>query len=124
MVTIAIPVTSQNGIKSELSEHFNKTTSFAVLTSEGEKIDGLHFIDNRLHDAKEPKSNAAYLVESGVDVLLTGSIGPHMIAELLNGGTRVFKGGIGNVEHVIKDYAAGRLTEIDTAGEVSHHHHH
>jgi len=118
MVTIAIPVVAENGLQSELNEHFGMTEDFAVFDSEDVGAKGLNFISN---DPRETgaKSNAQFLVEHGVKIVLSGWIGPHMLDELLAAGVRVFKGAVGTVGDVIEDYRAGMLTEVRSPGEMT-----
>jgi predicted Fe-Mo cluster-binding NifX family protein len=118
MVKTAIPVVTKNGLKSELNEHFGMAEDFVVFEYERGEVADLQFITNDTLKTKEPKQNAAFLVDAGVKIVLSGSIGPHMLVILLKEGVRVFKGGAGTAEDVIEDYKAGMLTEVHTPGEM------
>jgi predicted Fe-Mo cluster-binding NifX family protein len=117
MVIVAVPVVSEEGLKSELNDHFGMTEDFAVFDFEDGEAKGLRFITNdpRVTGAKP---NSRFLVENGVKVVLSGWIGPHMLVDLLLGGIRVFKGAAGTVGDAIEDYKAGMLTEVRDVGEM------
>ncbi len=118
MVTTAIPVVTENGLRSELNDHFGMTEDFALFDDEDGDAKGVKFISN---DPRETgaKSNAQFLVEHGVKIVLSSWIGPHMLNELLAAGVRVFKGAAGTVGDVIEDYKAGMLTEVRDVGDMS-----
>ena len=117
MVLIAVPVVAENGMRSELNEHFGMTEDFAVFDFEAGEAKGLRFIVN---DPRETgaKSNAQFLVDNGVKIVLSSWIGPHMLVELLLDGIRVFKGAAGTLGDAIEDYKAGMLTEVRDVGEM------
>ena len=117
MVTVAVPVVSEEGLRSELNDHFGMTEDFAVFDFEAGEAKDLKFISN---DPRETgaKPNAQFLIEQGVKIVLSSWIGPHMLNALLDSGVRVFKGAAGTVGDVIEDYKAGMLTEVRSPGEM------
>lgn len=118
MVKIAVPVESPDGLISELSDHFGMAEDFAVFEYDRGTVAELKFIRND-QDQLERKSNAQFLNEEGVKIVLAGSIGPHMLIILLGEGIRVFKGAAGTLEDVLEDFKADMLTEVHNPGEMS-----
>lgn len=114
---IGIPIESTNGLSSSVNEHFGMSEYFAVLDVDGDKPGKVSVLENN-PDMKEPKTPVDILAENGVDIVLAGGIGPHMIKELLDKGIRIFKGAAGTAEQAFEDYKAGMLTEVRTAGEM------
>ncbi len=112
---LGIPVVSINGMASEVNEHFGMSEHFALLDVEGDKIEKLGFVSD---DPRAHKTPAALLAENGVNIVLAGGIGPHMIKELLDAGLRVYRGAAGDVRQAIEEYRAGMLSEVRTAGEM------
>jgi predicted Fe-Mo cluster-binding NifX family protein len=112
---LGIPVVSVNGMASEVNEHFGMSEHFALLDVEGDKIEKLGFVSD---DPRAHKSPAALLAENGVNIVLAGGIGPHMIKELFDSGLRVYRGAVGDLEQTFEDYKADMLTEVRTVGEM------
>lgn len=118
MVKVAIPVEAPNGLLSELSDHFGMAEDFAILEYDRGVISDLRFAHNDQERLPEPKTNAQFLVEEGVRMVLAGYIGPHMLTVLLGEGIRVFKGAAGTLEDVLEDFKADMLTEVHSSGEM------
>ena len=114
---LGIPVVAVNGMASEVNEHFGMSEHFALLDVDDGKISKLDFVSDS-PDLKEHRTPAALLAEKGVNVVITGGIGPHMIKELLDAGLRIYRGAVGDVEQAFEDYKAGMLTEVRTVGEM------
>lgn len=114
---LGIPVITANGMASEVNEHFGMSEQFALLDVEGDKIEKMEFVSDS-PGQKEHKSPAGLLADKGVNIVLAGGIGPHMIKELLDAGLRIYRGAVGDVEQTFEDYKAGMLTEVRTPGEM------
>jgi predicted Fe-Mo cluster-binding NifX family protein len=114
---LGIPVESTNGLSSGVNEHFGMSEFFVLLEVDGDRVDKVSVLENN-PDMKEPKTPADILAENGVNIVLAGGIGPHMIKELLDKGIRIFKGAVGTAEQAYEDYKAGMLTEVRTVGEM------
>jgi predicted Fe-Mo cluster-binding NifX family protein len=114
---LGIPIISPDGMASEVNEHFGMSEHFAILDVEGDKIVKMDFVSDD-PCLKEHKTPAALLAEKGVNIVLAGGIGPHMIKELLDAGLRIYRGAIGDLEQTFEDYKAGMLTEVRTAGDM------
>jgi len=108
---IGIPIAAPAGLASEVNEHFGMSEYFALLEVEGDKIVKMDVLAD---DAalKERKTPAAALADHGVNVILAGGIGPHMIQELQERGIRIFRDAAGTVEQAFEDYKAGMLSEV------------
>ncbi len=107
---IGVPIVAPNGMESEINEHFGMSEHFAIIDVEGDDIKSMEFIRER-PSLKEPKTPAQLLAEHGVEVVLAGGIGPHMIEELLDRGIKVFRGAAGTIEQAFEDYRAGMLSQ-------------
>ncbi|CAJ37488.1 NifB/NifX family molybdenum-iron cluster-binding protein [Methanocella arvoryzae] len=117
MVKVAVPIESANGMLSELNDHFGMAEDFAVFEYDHGEISDLRFMHND-QEKPEPKTNAQFLADEGVKIVLAGFIGPHMLTVLLGEGIRVFKGAAGTLEDVLEDFKADMLTEVHTPGEM------
>ncbi|GAB6157124.1 NifB/NifX family molybdenum-iron cluster-binding protein [Desulfotomaculum varum] len=56
-------------------------------------------------------ATASLLNEQGVDVLITGNVGPNAFTALQAAGIKVFTGATGSVQDALQDYRAGKLSE-------------
>jgi predicted Fe-Mo cluster-binding NifX family protein len=117
MVKVAIPVVSPDGMRAELNDHFGMAEDFAIFNYENGEVTGLRFVSND-SSLEGAKTNAELLVDNGVQMVLAGSIGPHMLTVLLDKGVRVFKGAAGTLEDVIEDFKAGMLSEVRSPGAL------
>lgn len=117
MTKFAIPVESDSGMASRINDHFGMTEYFLVLEADGDQIASR----SMLHDdpsAAGHRPPAHFLADNGVQIVLAGDMGPHMIQILLDRGVRIFKGAVGTAEDAWEDYKANMLTEIHTAGDM------
>jgi len=113
MTLVALPVVSDEGLSSKVSEHFSMSDHYAILEVESDRIVKVKVIRNPLAGQK----NAAdLLVKSRVNVVLAGRIGSCAIKILLDGGARIFSDAEGTAKDAFEDYQAGKLREILTAG--------
>jgi predicted Fe-Mo cluster-binding NifX family protein len=108
---IGVPIVSPNGIASEVNEHFGMSEFFALLEVDGDKVVKVDVLEDS-PSLKERKTPAEILAGHGVQVVLAGGIGPHMIKDLLDRGVRIFRGAAGTVEQAFEDYRAGMLSEV------------
>lgn len=108
---IGVPIMAPNGVASEVNEHFGMSEHFALLEVDGGEIKKIEVIEDK-PSLKERKTPAEVLAGHGVEVVLAGGIGPHMIKELLDRGVRIFRGATGTVEQAFEDYKAGMLSEV------------
>ncbi len=117
MTKFAVPIVADNGMASEVNEHFGMTEYFLVLEADGDKITTTSMLrDNPSIVGHKPP--AQFLADNDVQIVLAGGIGPHMIQILLDRGVRIFKGAAGTVEDAWEDYKAGMLTEVRTVGDM------
>jgi len=100
-----------DGLASEVNEHFGMSEYFALLEVDGDEIKKVEVIEDK-PSLKERKTSAEIMAGHGVEVVLAGGIGPHMIKELLDRGVSIFRGAAGTVEQAFEDYKAGMLSEV------------
>lgn len=117
MIKIGFPIISQNGLSSEVSDHFGMAEDFAIATVDNDRIISLEFAHND-PNVRGGKNPAKFLAEIGVNIVIAGSIGPHMIAILLKEGIRIFRDAEGTIEEVFEDFKDNRLSESRTAEDM------
>lgn len=109
MPRIAVPVVSPAGLASVVSDHFAMSECFAILDVERGRIAPVEFVRN---PGQGEAKAAELLVEHGAEVVLAGRIGSCMTRVFMDEGVRVFSEAGGTVEQAVKDYEAGKLTEV------------
>jgi predicted Fe-Mo cluster-binding NifX family protein len=99
-------------VQDEMDHHFGRCGFFVI--AEAERITA---IGNTARDAAEGAGlNAAQLmIDHGVDVVITGSLGPKASDVLEEAGIRTYIGPSGRIEDVLRQYREGRL-EASTPG--------
>jgi predicted Fe-Mo cluster-binding NifX family protein len=63
---------------------------------------------------------AQTVAKTGVDVVLTGNIGPNAFQTLSAAGIKVLTGANGTIKDVIEEYKKGELKETESASVSSH----
>ena len=109
---IAISASGPNS-NAQVDLRFGRCRNFALAD---EKTDDFEFIDN---DAVMAGSGAGVqtaqmLADAGVEVVITGNIGPNAISVLKTAGIRAYHCGPGTVRSAFQKYREGKLQE--TAG--------
>ena len=116
---VAIPLTANN----QVDDHFGHCAYYSIYTisPNGE------IAEENIIEATQGcgcKSNiASTLAEMGVKVMLAGGIGGGAINVLNSVGIEVIRGCSGDVTAVVKQYAAGTLTDsgVSCASHEAHH---
>jgi len=63
---------------------------------------------------------AQAMVNKGVDVVISGNMGPNAFQVLSTAGVKIATGGYGTVKDAVELYQAGKLTEAGTATVAAH----
>lgn len=113
---IAIPVKDDNGIKSEVSDHFGRAPYFLIVSLDTDKktIDGWEVIENKYEDkAVRAGLNAANLiVKEKIDSLLTCEIGDISFHTLRDHIIDIFRCEKGKAESIVKKYLSDELKKL------------
>jgi predicted Fe-Mo cluster-binding NifX family protein len=116
-----IAVTSQGTTKNyNVDPRFGRSKYIAVYD---EETDEYMFKSNKqnLNAAQGAGIQAAQnIIETGVEVLITGHCGPKAFAVLKAGKIKVFTGASDTVVQAIEDYRCGKLKETDSADVEGH----
>ena len=63
---------------------------------------------------------AQFVVEKGVEAVITGNVGPNAFGVLSAAGVRAFSGPSGSVREAVEAYKAGDLTEMSSPNVGGH----
>lgn len=91
-----------------VNPHFGTSREFAIYTMENGKIAGRKIVSSQ-DLAHNHEGLAGLLKREGVETVITGGIGNHMLQALYSLGFKVVTGASGEAAVVAVDYAAGDL---------------
>ncbi|MCD6550906.1 NifB/NifX family molybdenum-iron cluster-binding protein [Thermotoga sp.] len=109
---IAIPVATDEGLNSAVSEHFGRAPYYAFVKVENGKIVSLEVEPNPFpeHAAGELP---AYMRKKNVDVLIVRGIGQRALRYLNEYGIQVIRGAQGTVEDAVKRFIQNQLKDTE-----------
>ncbi len=112
---IAVTVT-ENSPQAEVDQRFGRARGFLIYDTE---TDSYSYIDNSDSDQMThgAGTNAAQkMVDEGVDVVLTGQVGPNAYEVMSSSGIEVVTGVSGKAEDAIKAYMEGKMKKNKAQG--------
>jgi len=115
---IAISTTS-GGLEDKISEVFGRAESFTIVEVEDGEIKNVEVVKNEFAE-KEGGVGASvsqFLVDKGVEVVLTENIGPNALTVLNSAGVKVYRAGGLNVKEAIEKFLKGELEQITSPTE-------
>jgi len=121
MPKIAITVTAE-GWNAPVDERFGRAAGFALVEL-GEGKRSISFIpnsQNRQAAQGAGTQSAETVANAGVEVLLTGHVGPKAFRALKAAGIAIYTGISGDAENALRDYEAGKLIKSTDADVESH----
>ncbi|MCK4531711.1 MAG: NifB/NifX family molybdenum-iron cluster-binding protein [Candidatus Aenigmarchaeota archaeon] len=106
--------TGKGGMDDAVVPVFGRCGSFTIVEIEGDEIRGSEVVPNQ---ATQSPSGAGIqasqtMVNTGVESVITGNIGPNSMMVLKQAGIKVFSGAGMKVEEAVKAYLEGKLQEI------------
>ncbi|HQK52442.1 MAG TPA: NifB/NifX family molybdenum-iron cluster-binding protein [Myxococcota bacterium] len=126
----ALPVEGDEGLDSEVCQHFGHAAGFALVDVEGDRIASCRVVVNPMAQNHQPGMLPGFVRSTGANVLLAGGMGPRAVDLLQGYGIEVATGVEGRVRDVVTAYLAGRVAGItpcdhghDAGGGCGGHHH-
>ncbi|NTU42469.1 MAG: diguanylate cyclase [Nitrospirales bacterium] len=124
-MNICFPIVADNGLESEVYNHFGSAPSFVVVDSE--TGDFSRVINSDAHHAHGSCSPMKALNGHSVDAVVVGGIGGGALNKLKQAGIRVYKTQGVTVSQNVELFSAGSLREFSLlqtcgghGGECSH----
>ena len=113
ITTIGIPTLDEGGLLSEISMHFGRTPYFTIIKFENDEIKDIHAIEIIGKHIGGSKTPAEIALNSGLDVLICGNLGPKAVSMLQDSGMEVYSGASGNVKDAFNAWKTGMLQLAD-----------
>jgi len=102
---IAIPCTGEAGLQAQVSAHFGRCDSYAIVTIEEGRIKAIESISNLNHT--DCGGSVRTLVENGVELMLVGGMGMRPYSASKELGIEVRHGVTGTVAEAVELYLKG-----------------
>lgn len=103
---------------SDVDPRFGRAAAFCICDTETGEIEGLE------NGAGAPSGagvqTAQWIIDRGVEAVITGSVGPNAFRVLRAAGVAVYVGASGTVESAIEDFRAGKLTPTTEPTNAGH----
>ena len=105
--------TSSGGLDDIVTPQFGRAASFTIVEYDGEPR-SVEVVENRgaMQSSGAGIAAAQILVDRGVEVLLTGNVGPKAIGVLRSAGIRIYRADGLRVREAVEKYIKGELEEI------------
>ncbi|RLI77941.1 dinitrogenase iron-molybdenum cofactor [Archaeoglobales archaeon] len=106
--------TNSGGLDDTVTPMFGRAPSFTIVEVENNEIVAIETIKNQAAVRGGGAGIAASqtLVDKGVEVLLTGNVGPNAMGVLNSANIKIYKADGLSVEEAINKYLRGELKEI------------
>jgi len=102
---VAIPCTGEAGLHAQVSAHFGRCDSYAIVTIEEGRIKAIESISNRNHT--DCGGSVRTLVENGVGLMLVGGMGMRPYSAFKELRIEVRRGVTGTVAEAVELYLKG-----------------
>ena len=122
---IAISAETNNGLDSQVAQHFGRCPFFAFVDVEGQKIQSTQVIENPFFSGHQVGQVPTFIHEQKADVMLSGGIGGRAIQFFQQFGIETATGASGTVRSTLDNYFAGKLSGTAPCAEsIEHGHEH
>ena len=120
---VAISAQNNNGLESQVAQHFGRCPFFAFVEVQDEKIVSVEVVDNPFLGGHQVGQVPGFIHDQKADVMLSGGMGGRAIQFFEDFGIGVSTGASGSVQEAVKKYLAGELNEAAPCAEsVAHGH--
>jgi len=108
---IAVTAENNNGFESNVNPHFGRSPYFAIVDTEADEVE---LIKNEAARASGGAGvSAAQLIsDRGVEVLISGSVGPKAYTALTRGNIEMYTTKDGTVQQAIEAFQEGSLSQL------------
>ncbi len=108
--------TISGGLDDNVSEMFGRAASFTLVDVENGEIKNVEVVRNdfAVRGGGAGVAVSQFLVNKGVNAVITGNVGPNALAVLSSAGVKVYKGSGLTVREAVGRLVEGKLEEITT----------
>jgi|UniRef100_A0A7V3RDI0 predicted Fe-Mo cluster-binding NifX family protein len=114
---IVVPVLGNEGMGVEISEHFGHAPFFAFVSVENGKIVSTKFEDNPFEGQHAQGTVPGFIIQSGANVLIAGSMGQRAYDILAQNGVEVYPYVNGTLGEAVESYLSKNLESTPYTGD-------
>jgi predicted Fe-Mo cluster-binding NifX family protein len=112
-----------NGLESVISYHFGHCPFYVIVDVEGKVVKNVESIPNPMAEEHSAGDLPSYMKEQGIDVIVTGGMGPKAQEFLQSYSIKAVTGAYGKVKDVLESYLQGEVKYEEMEKECGEHHH-
>jgi len=96
-----------NNLEAQVDQRFGRCLFFIIVDSETMQFKAIQNMaaNNR---GSAGVSSAQLILDEGVEVLITGNVGPNALGALQNSNIKIVTGASGNVKEAVERYLSGK----------------
>ncbi len=98
-----------NGLESVLSYHFGHCPYYVIVEMEGNRVKNVDSMPNPLADEHNPGDLPSFMKDRGIDVIVTGGMGPKAQQYFADYGIKTITGAYGRIKDVLKEYLESEI---------------
>jgi len=106
---IALPISDEDGLESNIFEHFGRAPYYLLVDIEDNEIEGTEIIQNFYKDTHGPGSIPSFLAKNGVNILICERVGIRAREFFDRYGIKVLTGFSGKVKDILDKYLKGEI---------------
>jgi predicted Fe-Mo cluster-binding NifX family protein len=121
---IALATDDNMGSDAVVSQHFGRCPYYIVVDIDEKEIKDIKAVKNPFYESHgQPGEVPNFIHSLGVDVIISGGMGPKAIGFFQQLGIQAFTGASGTVGDVIKNYMSGQIDGAVPCSDHSSSHH-
>lgn len=120
---IAISTETNNGLDSQVAQHFGRCPYFAFVDVEGQEIQSTQVVENPFFSGHQVGQVPTFIHEQKANVMLSGGMGGRAIQFFQEFGIETATGAAGTVSATLENYFAGNLRGTAPCAESVEHGH-
>ncbi|MCD6426872.1 MAG: hypothetical protein J7L03_02045 [Caldisericaceae bacterium] len=121
MTRICFTSDQDNGLDSVMSYHFGHCPYFVIVdVDENGNVSNVESISNPLADEHNPGELPAFMKSKGVNVIITGGMGPKAQQYFADYGIKPVIGAYGKVRDVLEEYLQKKVRYVPNPVEAPH----
>jgi predicted Fe-Mo cluster-binding NifX family protein len=120
MKRIAVACEDNQGLDSQISQHFGRCPYYLILDVEGDEIVKTDTVANPYYTQHTPGMVPQFINEQEAHVMIAGGIGPRAIDLFVSLGLEVVSGIAGNAGDIVQAYLKGEVSGAEGCGHHDH----
>ena len=113
MKRIALACEDNQGLDSQISQHFGRCPYYLILDVDGDEIKNAETVSNPYYNNHIPGMVPQFINQQGANVMIAGGMGPRAIDMFGSLGIEVVTGAIGNTGNVLQAYLRGEINGVE-----------